>query len=176
MFVTRIGVINKNGWLLTLTCDRAYKSSETDCDAYEDDEVQEYETDDEGHEDLTDAKYEELPADENDNRIYNSLEFQDEVQRLKGYGDGRHCSECHCSYSHLGGGYRYYPPPPLSTYNHPIHSITNSDIEKAMVGRRHRFLSSHYACLTVAILIAIVSIIAIVFLTINIVSNMYIKY
>ena len=167
-FVSRIGVINTRGWLLTLAGDVA-KKEVTDTDYYGDED------------DKESAKYDELSED----RLYQSLEYTKEdlydedqevnVEDLKQVLESRlHqdrvYAECKCP----------VPGPQYSSSltNHPIHSITNSDIEKAVVGKRRKWRVdfSTVACLIVAILIAIASVLSITFMIINILSNMDINY
>ena len=62
---------------------------------------------------------------------------------------------------------------------HPIHSLTDSDIERAVISHRNKDClrgKSQICCSIIAIIIAILVVIAVVFIVTNIVSNMYIKY
>ena len=63
---------------------------------------------------------------------------------------------------------------------HPIHSLTNSDIElalsRAQLGDGRTKQGGQLACYTLAIMLAITIVIAVVFILSNIVSNMYSSY
>ena len=178
--MTRIGVINNQGWLLTLTPGPLRPTEISDQGHYQRISKQEnlrdindYEEvsslDEENNNNIQPVKNSNLRTRENVARKFSQVVPNDEaiseetVKRLEVSEDILH----------------QYAGSPVYR-DHPIHSLTESDIEKAVRGRGSGRggvrEGGQLACYTLAITLAIVLIVAVVFIVSNIVSNMYIKY
>ena len=177
-YVTRIGVINKLGWLLTLTSGPPGGNT----GPYQPIEKQE--------ESLGDThEYEEVQSDdeeENNNNIHsvrnNNLRTRGNVARKFSQvlpNDSVTSEEMLSRIEVCEGVLGKLARPSSNLRDHPIHSLTESDIEKAVRGRQSRGglrAGGQLACYILAITLTIFLILAVVFIVTNIVSNMYIRY
>lgn len=180
--MTRIGVINKLGWLLTLTTGPGGNLGH-------------YQQVDAQDENLGDThEYEEVHGDEeyeennnNNHSVKNSnLRTRGNVARKFSQvlppppGDSVTSEEMLDRIEVCEGILSHYARSASVHRDHPIHSLTDSDIEKAVRGRGRRLgrakAGSQLACYLLAITLAIFLSIAVVFIVTNIMSNMYIRY
>ena len=179
--MTRIGVINKLGWLLTLTTgpgenighyQQVNTQEENLGDTHEYEEV------------LSDEEYEE--NNNNNHSVKNSnLRTRGNVARkfsqvLPPPDDSVTSEEMLDRIEVCEGILSQYARSASVHRGHPIHSLTDSDIEKAVRGRGRRLgrarAGSQLACYLLAITLAIFLSVAVVFIVTNIMSNMYIRY
>ena len=141
LYVTRIGVINSRGWLLTLSPQH-------------------------------DNHYEEIKersTSEDQRRHSYHSNSGSSVQSSKSAAHLRH--EGHYSYNcyeEVPAVVGQYRP------SHPIHSLTQSDIEKALA--TSPLDTSRVVCYCFAICLAITFLIAIVMIISNIITNMYLTF
>ena len=183
--MTRIGVINKLGWLLTLTTGPPTGENNS--------HYQQIDTPVENLEDT--HEYEEVNSDddeeENNNNIYsvkdNNLRTRGNVARKFSQvlpppppSDSVTSEEMLDRIEACEGILSHYARSASVHRGHPIHSLTESDIEKAVRGkgggRGRAKAGSQLACYLLAIALAIFLILAVIFIVTNIVSNMYIRY
>ena len=187
-YVTRIGVINKLGWLLTLTSGPQGENA----GHYQQIDKQEESLGDqeESLRELGDThEYEEVQSDEeeNNNNIHsvknNNLRTRGNVARKFSQvlpSDSVTNEEMLSRIEVCEGVLGQLARPSSILRDHPIHSLTESDIEKAVRGRDNSRgglrAGGQLACYIFAITLTIFLILAVVFIVTNIVSNMYIRY
>ena len=176
-YVTRIGVINKLGWLLTLTSgppggdaghyQQIHKQEESLGDTHEYEEVQ---SDEENNNNIHSVKNNNLRTRGNVARKFSQVLPSDSVTSEEMLS---RIEVCEGVLGHLAR-------PSSILRDHPIHSLTESDIEKAVRGRDNSRgglrVGGQLACYILAITLTIFLILAVVFIVTNIVSNMYIRY
>ena len=165
-YVARIGVINNKGWLLTLTKPSGPKKYQDICSSSDENENTH-------HHDYEEIKDRKSSAGHRYSYTQSKSITGSVLETNNNFHPVRH-----------EGHYPYYcyedvPLPPALVQqsrhsSHPIHSLTQSDIEKA-VGPT-AFDKSRIVCYCFAICLAITFLIAIVMMISNIITKMYLRF
>ena len=172
LYVARIGVINNQGWLLTLTSKSSSRQNKYQHPGNWSDSCA---SDDNTHHDYEEIKERKNPAGHRYSYTQSKsvtgslLETNNNFQPVSHEGQSRYyCYEDVPLSPGLVQHSRHHGP------GHPIHSLTHSDIEKALAPTA--LDKSRIVCYCFAICLAITFLIAIVMMISNIITHTYLRF